>query len=234
MQLADGVTFIRIADTRIAHNVVTAKNTLGPATAVSGAINFTNVEARFRMTDSALAHNRVFASAPSGDASVDSGAGTLAGIVAHSRISDNSATARSNSGDATASGGGALMFGRMSDTDVADNSAVAVSAQGRARAAGGGLEVDFEPLKLRRTAVVGNSVFASGQRGFARGGGIFNWKLFSIGSRLTLIEAQVQGNAAQGSGEVVIEGGGIYARNRAVNSTASAISGNAPDQCFGC
>ncbi len=233
MQLADGVTVIRIADTRIADNAVRARNAIGPATAASGAINFTNVDARFRMTDSALAQNRILASAPSGDASVDSGAGTLAGVVAHSRIAGNSATARSGSGDATASGGGVLIFGRMSDTEVAENSATAVSARGRARAAGGGLEVDFRPLKLRRTAVVGNSVFASGQRGFARGGGIFNWRLFSSGAPLDLIESLVQGNTAQGSG-VVIEGGGVFARNREVQSTVSAISGNAPDQCFGC
>ena len=234
MQLADGITSVRIDDTRIAHNLVVATNEIGSVSANSGALNLTTVEASMRVTDSALAHNRIRAVVRGrhGNAVADSGAATLLGVVADTAIVDNSATARSRGGNATASGGGVLIFGRLIDSEVADNSVTAKSPHGRARAAGGGIEVDFKPLTLNGTVVVGNSVTGLGERGSARGGGIFNWKIFSSGSDLALFDSAVQGNSAQGS--VDVQGGGIYAHKREVNATASAISGNLPDQCFGC
>lgn len=234
MQLADGITSVRIDDTRITHNVTKATNEIGGVSANSSALNLTAVEASVHVSDSTLAHNRLLAvvRAGHGRASVDSGAGTLAGLVEDSAIVGNAATARSRGGNATASGGGALMFGRLVDSEVVGNRLTAKSPDGTARAAGGGLEVDFMPLTLRNTVVAGNSVTALGERGFARGGGIFNWKLFSVGADLALFESTVQGNVVQGSGE--IEGGGIFARNRDVTATESAIANNVPDQCIGC
>ena len=235
-QLAE-VSAVRIANSRISHNVAKATNGRGPATAASGALNLVNIKARFHVTGSAMVDNEAIAFARNrshGDASVDSGAGALAGSVLGTRIDGNSATARSRGGDATATSGAALTFGRMAQGSLVDNAVIASSPRGRARAGGGALHVDFKPLTLREMAVEGNTAIAHGERGSARGGAIFNAKLFSSGAPLTLIDTAVRGNDAVGNDAVKLMGGGVYAPERPVTNIRSAISSNTPDQCFGC
>jgi len=47
------------------------------------------------------------------------------------------------------------------------------------------------------------------------------------------VGSQVTGNALSASPGVTVRGGGLYTE-RPVTLTTSVISGNSPDQCYGC
>jgi hypothetical protein len=236
MQLAYDGPPTRIVNSRIADNVAKATNSRGPAAADSGGVNMVTIKPTLELTDSAVVGNEVIALARDeqhGDAAAQSGAGALAGDVFRTRMDDNAAIARSRGGDATASSGASLMLGRMVDGSLVGNSVTVSSRHGRARAGGGALHVDVKPLLLDRMTLEDNTVSARGDHGYARGGAIFNDRLYSSGAPLTLIDTTVAGNAALGEG-VRREGGGVFADDRPVTQIGSAVFGNAPDQCFGC
>ena len=165
---------------------------------------------------------------------VDSGGATLAGRASHSDISRNEAIAESAGGNATASSGGALAFGVLGVSTVVGNELTATAPNGRATAGGAGLSVDFRPLRLFKTEVAENVVTATGQSGWARGGGIFNGELFSTGAPLKLVKGVVHDNTAVGVPPIKLRGGGVYSPRRQVTIDGTTLAGNAPDDCAGC
>jgi hypothetical protein len=212
-------------------------NADGSARAFSAGMNVVTVKADFRMSDTSISGNLVHAKAVNaahGNAKVDSGGATLLGKVVGSTISQNIASAESAGGDATASSGGALMFGRMTESEVSGNGLLASSPNGRATAGAGGLAVDFKPLTLRESTVEDNTVTAEGASGWSRGGGIYNGELFSTGALLKLIHSDVVENHAEGDLPIKARGGGVFSPDRPVHTTGADISGNTPDDCFGC
>ena len=92
---------------------------------------------------------------------------------------------------------------------------------------------NFGQTTLERTLVVGNMVTASGAAGSAQGGGIWNSNFGGPPSVLTLTDSVVTANTLSASPGITVQGGGLFT-TFAVTLTRTVITGNKPDQCFGC
>jgi hypothetical protein len=244
VHIGTDVSAAMVGNTTISDNSVTMTNTVGDATAFSGGLHV-DVPVDFRMSNSVIAGNSVSSATldgSSGNASGDSGGGQLVGTIAETHVTGNTVTVESASGDATASGNFVLGVS-MTDSVVSDNHVRASSPQGSASVRGGALLVDTAPefpdrggLTLRDSTVRGNTGDASGPSGTARGGGIFDVALPDgpFGGPLVLINSSIIGNVLSGSAGITLQGGGLYLSDQPLTLTDSVISGNSPDQCFGC
>ena len=128
----------------------------------------------------------------------------------------------------------------MTDSLVTLNS-LTVNAPGGAIGVGGGIAMFGGDLTLVRTAVLANAVSTHGgaTQSFppgSYGGGISNGAPAALdvpAAHLTLTNSVVSGNLLSGSQGYALQGGGVYNAGT-VARTASSISGNRPDDCFGC
>ena len=125
----------------------------------------------------------------------------------------------------------------MEGGSVSDNRIVASSPRGSVLVFGAGVVVGADALTLRNTTVGQNGAYGRGRRGSVRGGGIYDgpapWDEGSGGSSLKLMGSSVTDNVVKGEG-LTLQGGGLYIEGERLVMTDSELSGNAPDQCFGC
>jgi hypothetical protein len=235
MHVDGGVSPATIINTTISGNSISATNTVGDANAFSGGLH---TDVNFALSNDVISNNTVSVATldgSTGNAAGDSGAGEWAGTVTNTRVFGNSVSASSVAGDAIADAGATIFAGTMANSAISDNHVQTSSPHGSAIDRGGGL-VAGDVITLRKTTVSGNTADASGFAGFARGGGIFDVDQSPNGppgGLLTLINSRVTGNALSGSAAITLQGGGIFATNP-VSLTNSMITGNVPDQCFGC
>jgi hypothetical protein len=235
MHLGGGVSAATITNTTVSGNSISATNTVGDANAFSGGLH---TDGAFQLSNDVISNNTVTVATldgSTGNAAGDSGAGEWAGTVTNTRVFGNSVSASSVAGDAIADAGATIFGGSMTNSEISDNHVRASSPHGSAIDRGGGL-VAGDVITLRNTAVSGNTADANGLTGFARGGGIFDVDESPNGppgGLLTLINSRVTGNVLSGSAAITLQGGGVFATNP-VSLTNSMITGNVPDQCFGC
>jgi hypothetical protein len=236
--VGEGATSVTISGTRIGGNEAAMTNTVGDATAFAGGINVWGVD--FEMRDSVIANNHVIAETigeSRGDAAGDGGGAELLGTITDTEIVGNTVTVRSRAGDATAAIGGLLHEGSMDGGSVSDNRIMASSPRGSVLVFGAGVVVGADALALRNTTVDENSANGRGRRGSVRGAGIYDgpapWGEGSGGASLKLMSSSVMDNVLKGEG-LMLQGGGLYVEGQRLSVTDSEISGNAPDQCFGC
>ena len=235
MHVGGGVSAATITNTTVSGNSISATNTVGDANAFSGGLH---TDGTFALSNDVISNNTVTVATldgSTGNAAGDSGAGEWAGTVTNTRVFGNSVSASSIAGDAIADAGATTFAGSMTNSEISDNHVRASSPHGSAIDRGGGL-VAGDVITLRNTAVSGNTADASGLAGFARGGGIFDVDESPngpMGGLLTLINSRVTGNVLSGTAAITLQGGGIFATNP-VSLTNSMITGNVPDQCFGC
>lgn len=222
-----------IRDTTISRNSVSMTNSVGNATAFSGGLH-TDVDVQ--LSNDVIANNSVSSTAlpgSSGNAEGDSGAGEMSGTISHPRLTGNTVTVSSAAGDATAFAGATIVLGLMTNGVVNGNHVRAFSPRGSVSVLGGGLTAG--PLTLRNTTVRGNTGYASGLTGTARGGGIFAAVVPNgpPGGPLNLANSSVTRNTLSGTTGITLQGAGIFATNP-VTLTNSVIMANSPDQCHGC
>jgi hypothetical protein len=238
LHVGGGVSAAKITNATISGNSATMTNSVGDAEAFSGGLHV-DLGVDFKLSNSVVADNSVSSATlagSSGNANGDSGAGELLGAIGKTRFTGNTVTVSSAAGDATATAGASIYSGSITNSVVRDNDVHASSPGGAAFAAGGALVVDEPGLRLRNTAVSGNTVDASGVSGSAQGGGIFDGPIANgpPGGPLTLISSRVTGNALSGSAGITLQGGGLYIQDQPLTLTKSVIASNSPDQCFGC
>ena len=109
----------------------------------------------------------------------------------------------------------------------------ALGSGGLAAIIGGAGIGNFGRLTLERTLVIGNTGTVNGASGSAQGGGINNFTLGGPAPELTLIESVVTANKLSAGPGIVPQGGGLYTAFP-VTLSRTVISGNRPDQCYGC
>jgi hypothetical protein len=195
------------------------------------------------MSDTVISHNSNYVNvATTKDVGVSGTTLELDGPadVRRSRVSDNPVKVVSKSGEAGATNGIAVYdFSdnprqvTITDTVISDNHSTAISKQGSAVVYGGGI-LNNSLLELNQVTVRGNTGDAQAPSTIAQGGGIWNGVLLSGPPvRLTLNHTTVVGNSLRVSAGGSAQGGGMYTKV-AVTRNHSVITGNHPDNCFGC
>jgi hypothetical protein len=231
-----------ISNSTISFNTVTVQSS-GPFTsgAQGGALKIDIDDSNVRLSNDTISENSVSVTATGSkaDAFGWGGVGEIGGTLSNVRITGNSLDVSSAAGNAQALGGASPFDGGTISNSVIGNNHVHVSAPlGSVDMSGGGLDV-FGPTTLRNSTVSGNTVDAVGASGSARGGGIADiaFPLGPVdgppGGPLVLQNSKVTGNTLSGTG-VLLQGGGVYLQGEPIALTNSLISGNVPDQCFGC
>jgi hypothetical protein len=230
---------VSISNTTISGNAATVTSSSGAAFANQAGLAIDICPpAPCALSNDTISDNRVTATA-TGFAFGARGAGEFGGTLSNVRITGNSVDASSSAGDATALGGAfAFDGGTIRNSLINDNHVHAAAPLGTVDVSGGGLDVFGGPTTLRNSTVSGNTVDGSGTSGSARGGGIADIA-FPFGPNgppggpLVLRNSNVTANTLSGAG-LTLQGGGIFAQDEPVTLTNSLISGNVPDQCFGC
>ena len=236
-----------IAHTHINENKVSLDDPNGEPYAFDSALQF-GEGSTIDLSHSTIEDNRLRANigssehtGPSGSA-IDINAPATGGpapTVSHVRITGNTTLVTSEDGQAQASQGG-LYNGNttrrptlITHSVIGGNRVTARSAKGSAIAFGGGI-LNEGRLMLQYDLIADNHVVATGPEGFARGGGIWNARLFGgQPPHLTLVHTRVIGNTLSASPGLPVEGGGIFS-TYPVTLDHSHIAHNVPDQCFGC
>lgn len=163
-----------------------------------------------------------------------------AASVSNTLISDNTITV-TNSGSAAAGGTFAAIDGGASpivvtNSVVRDNEVTVSSETGTATIEGAGV-MNAGSLELHNSEITGNSAHATGQDGFAEGGGIWNGQPFGPDGptplQLTLDNTHVTQNVLTGSASLTLQGGGLFTLGFPVAVTHSLIARNVPDQRYG-
>jgi hypothetical protein len=198
------------------------------------------------IANSTISGNTAGATSTSGDVNADTGGidsdGSL--TLSNSRVENNQARASVP----PASGFGALALGggleiasgstTVNNTRIGGNSISADSATGLAAVLGAGLmNEDGGRLTLHNSDVFANRGSATGAFGFAEGGGIFN----SLDpGQLTVIDGTLTDNVMTASSGITPLGGGLFTADvfsldpLPAKLVHTRITGNQPDQCFGC
>jgi hypothetical protein len=238
IHLSSGASTGTISNSTISRNSARMTNDVGDANAFSGAVHV-DPPAEFALSNSTVSDNSVtVATLPgsSGNAAGDSAAGEIQGTITNTHLTGNNVNANSVAGDATAVAGATIFTGSISNSLVQGNQLQASSPTGSAEAGGGGLLADQGGMTLRHTTVDANAAVVDGQSALAQGGGIFDAPIPNgpPGGPLTLRNSNVTGNTLSGSAGAQLAGGGLYIQSEQLTTTHSAISGNVPDQCFGC
>jgi hypothetical protein len=116
---------------------------------------------------------------------------------------------------------------------ISGNTAVARTSAGSATVQAVGV-LNASLLKLDGVRVSGNAGTATGPSGTEQGGGIWNGVFFGPPQvQLTLNDTTVTRNSLTGSRGITLQGGGLFT-TLPVTLVHSLITGNVPDQCFGC
>jgi hypothetical protein len=196
-----------IVDSRIDRNRVIATSTGGDLVAFSGGIDN---DGSLVLRDSTVDGNRVDAWG-NANVSVDGGGLELEGstaAIADAHISGNGVAAHATGGDALAQAGGVLIAGEDEPASVTITNTI-----------------------VGDNTADGTSIDGSA---LAQGGGILN------GARLDLRDSVVSGNAASANAaNAAAEGGGIWNGDLGFGTPALSLrsvllTGNTPDDCFGC
>jgi hypothetical protein len=225
-----------INNSTISGNAATVTNSLGSAFAGQGGLNG---EIGATLSNDAISDNSVSATTlpgSTGDAVGRSGAGEIGGTLTNVRLTGNSVDVHSAAGKATALGGASVFdFGTITNSLISNNHIHAAAPSGSVDVRGGGINT-FGPTTLRNSTVSGNTVDASGTSGSARGGGIFDGVNPDgpPGGPLLLQDSNVTNNVLTGTAGITLQGGGIYLQDEPITLTNSTITGNIPDECFGC
>jgi hypothetical protein len=198
-----------IANSTIAGNTANAANTGGDVTADSGGIDTAGT---LTLNNSHVDGNQARSSVPPG-----SGLGALA-IGGGLEVDDSPTT--------------------INNSSVDGNSLGADSQSGVAAVLGAGIaHVIGNTLALHRSDVSANTATARGAFGFADGGGIFN----SLGPvQLTLVASTLTNDSLTAGPGITPLGGGLFTADvfslQPILATVihTQITGNQPDQCFGC
>jgi hypothetical protein len=230
----------KLVDVQITNNVATAVDPRGEPLAFDAALLVGN--STLTMRHSLVAGNTVTAQVkttadvgPSGTAVEIDGPAT----ITNTQIVDNVARVITKHGVAAASSGLAVydFFDNprqvvVRHSRISGNQAIAQSPHGTAVATGAGV-LNNSLLKLVDVVVSHNLASALGPDATAQGGGIWNGVLLSGPPvRLALRNVKVVHNdvkAAHGSRS----GGGIYT-TEPIQVRELTLSGNRPNQCFGC
>jgi hypothetical protein len=247
IHIADSVPSGEITRSLFTGNSVAMTNSVGGATAFSGALHIDS-QVNVRIVGSLITANRVSAAtlgSSTGLAHADSGGVQLFGAMVRTRVSDNTVTATSAGGDAEAMAGGSwVLFGDLTDSQLRDNRLTATAPNGQARVRGGGAIVDTDPdhpgtggLTLTDSVVKTNVATADGASNLGQGGGIFDGELppfGPFGGPLALTSSKVTANRLRGPSGATLQGGGVFLDGQTLTQTDSVIARNRPDQCFGC
>ncbi len=228
-----------IRNSTISGNSATATNSVGDAVDFCGGICD---DGQLVLSDSLVSSNHVSASVPAAStacACADSGGIGTGGIetIRDTHITGNTVTAAAPDGNATATnGGGSAGNGlsiTISDSLISGNHITATTTTGTATVTGAGFG-NSAVLDVRGTTFSDNTGTASGPTGTAQGGGISN--VVGPGAppgQLTLIDSAIVDNTLSGDPGITIQGGGLFT-TVPLTLKDSTISGNVPDQCFGC
>jgi hypothetical protein len=244
----DGST-VRIAGSHIDRNAAVVDNPQGQAVVINAGLQLTISD--LNLSNTTVNGNRAVARVKDiGDF------GPLGGVlqwcnlatVNGLRVVGNSTVVRSVDGDSGSSAAifaGATMCNgfdpgpsTLTNSVVKDNTSIAIGHGGRADVFGAGL-ITASSLTMRNVTVTGNRGYAAGSAGGdVQGGGIWNGAfplpfLEGLHSNLTLAHSRVTGNVLAGANAEVLAGGGIYTRDH-ITRAQTTVSGNRPDQCFGC
>jgi hypothetical protein len=173
---------------------------------------------------------------PGGNAIEVDGGGT----ISNSAITGNVSTIVSPNGAAAVVGAlGVYNFTNdpklltVRNTTITGNTLSASTRTGTATVQGVGI-FNNSLLKLIGDTVSNNSGTGTGPGGAVQGGGIWNGvDLSGPPVQLTLIRTDVTRNALTGSPGVTVQGGGLFT-TLPPTLTDSLVTGNIPDQCFGC
>jgi hypothetical protein len=224
-----------------------------PAHAIAGGVAITEDEdghpGAATIANSTISGNSVTVSDLVGDALADSGGIDVEGSLQldNSRVDGNQirASVSPSSGSNAAALGGGLESGgenhavTVNNSTIDDNTAQSRSDGGGAFTFGGGLAED-DTATVHHTEVAGNSGRAIGSFGLAQGGGIINADYDNRVPHLTLVASSLTGNTVSGSPGVIVLGGGLFTAHPLELNAIPArlvhnrITGNGPDQCFGC
>jgi hypothetical protein len=241
-----GGSAISISHARINENEVSVEDPNGEPYAFDSAIHVSE-GSTIELSHSTIEDNRLRAKVgssehvgPSGSAIDINGPATggHAAGVSHVRITGNTTLVTSEDGEAWAAG--ALYNGnptrratRITHSVISGNRVEARSAHGPAIAFGGGI-INQRRLVLQHDLIGNNHAVATGPKGFARGGGIWNDRLFvKRPPHLTLDHTGVIGNTLSASSDLPVKGGGLFTAFP-VTLDHSPIVHNHPDQCAGC
>jgi hypothetical protein len=220
-----------------------------PAHAVGGGIAIADDEGSATIANSTISDNSASASDTSSDAVVDAGGIDVEGSLRlnNSRVNGNQLTASTSpsSGANVAALGGGIESGGETATVTVNNSTIdnntvqSRSDTGGSFTFGGGLAED-DTVNVHHTEVSHNSGNAIGSFGLAQGGGIINADYDNRLPHLTLIASDLTGNVVSGSPGILALGGGLFTAHPLELDSIPAtlvqnqITGNQPDQCFGC
>ena len=216
--------------------------------AVGGGITITEVPgATATITRSTISHNSVASVNVGGDAQALSGGidadGTL--VLVDSRVDRNTVRASvppesGNLAGAVFGGIGVTGVATIRTSSISHNALTALSANGATNIAGGAIGSFSGHVTLERTLVIGNRATANGATGLAGGGGILNTDLGDGPPQLSLSHSVVTANTLSTSPGITAQGGGIFTADAftgepfPITLTRTVVTGNKPDQCFGC
>jgi hypothetical protein len=220
-----------------------------PAHSVGGGIALADDEGAATIANSTISGNSASASDFVGDALANAGGIDVEGSLQlnNSHVDGNQVTASvpPSSGALAAALGGGLESGgetsavTVNNSTIDNNAAQSRSDSGAAFTFGAGLSED-DTVTVHHTEVAGNSGSAIGPFGLAQGGGIINADYDNRAPHLTLIASALTGNTVSGSPGVIVLGGGLFTAHPLKLTPIPAtlvhnqITGNSPDQCFGC
>ena len=230
-----------IDSSRLTGNVAIATDPNGQPLALDSALLVLNspVTMRHTVVSGNRTEGRTASTAepgPGGSAVELDGGGT----VVDTRISDNTSVQRSADGVAGVVGAFAVLnfdgdphLLVVRDSEIRDNTATAATTTGDATVQGAGIFND-SLLELHGVAVRGNVGKASGPRGRAEGGGVWNGDELSGGPvSLAIDRSTITHNTLTAGRGIAIQGAGLFT-SLPVTLTGTRIAGNSPDQCVGC
>jgi hypothetical protein len=243
-RLSGGST-ISIAHTRINENKVSVDDPNGEPYAFDSALHFIE-GSTVDVSHSTIEDNRVRAKVGSSEHVGPSGAafdingpsrgGPAPQTISHVRFTGNTTLVTSEDGEAQAAPG-AIYIGsatRITHSVISGNRLTAISAKGSASVFGVGILDDGARLVLQGDLIKDNHGIAIGPEGFARGGGIWNDRLFlKQAPHLRLKHTRVIGNTLSAKPGLPVKGGGLFTAYP-VTLNHSQIAHNHPDQCAGC
>jgi hypothetical protein len=231
----DDTTTGTIRDSHIDGNAVVATSNGGELFAFAGGID---ADGSLVLVGSTVDGNRVDASSNE-NMFVDGGGLELEGsaTIAGTRVAGNTVTAHALDGIASAQAGGVFAAGdspvSVRDSFIGQNTAQSTATAGTAVVQGGGIS-NASGLDVRDSTISGNTGTAAGPSGTAQGGGIWNGDLDYGGPvQLALRNVMVTGNTLSGTPGISLQGGGLFTAFP-VTLHETVLTGNAPDQCFGC
>jgi hypothetical protein len=241
IHVGDGVP-TTVDGTVIKDNSASADGPHGEADAIDAAMNVGDSPLTIR--DSTISGNRLTDNLATNADSGSDGSAVEAdggGIISNTRITGNTVTVVSPNGVAGNAGAGLAALHSdndarlltVSDSVISGNTAIARTSTGSATITGVGI-LNGGLLKLDRVVVSRNDGTAIGPSGTAQGGGIWNsTDISGPPVQLTVDNTTVTNNSLTGSPGVTLQGGGLFT-TLPVALHDSVISGNTPDQCFGC